>query len=144
MRGNGGNGSGESGGNEGGTTTPTVVLEITKDDFPGNSYANNNNTKTENGYSYTSNQVMNQSGVMQWQKNNGNITISADDFAQYKFIKLELKVTAGTFTVTVGGQTVTGTTSNGVTTYDLTGLTGEFKISVGGATGKVDYLKFYA
>lgn len=132
------------GGESGGTTEPTVVLEITKDDFNSNSYANNNNTKTENGYSYTSNQVMNQSSVMQWQSSKGYITISANNFAKYKFIKLELKVTAGTFTVTVGGQTVTGTTSNGVTTYDLTGLTGEFKISVGGATGKVNYLKFYA
>ena len=45
--------------------------------------------------------------------------------------------------VGVGGKTVTGTTSNGVTTYDLTGYTGEIVISVGGATGKVDYIKFY-
>ena len=117
---------------------PKEVLEITKDDFNSTSYAANNNTKTENGYSYTSYQVMNQSSAMQWQKNSGYITISSN-----VFVKLELKVTAGTYTVTVGGKTVTGTTSNGVTTYDLTGLTGEVKISVGGATGKVDYLKFY-
>ena len=117
---------------------PTVVLEITKDDFNSTSYAANNNTKTEGDYSYTSNQVMNQSSVMQWQKSKGYITIASNDF-----VKLEIKVTAGTFTVTVGGKTVTGTTSNGATTYDLTGLTGEVKISVGDATGKVDYLKFY-
>ena len=117
---------------------PTVVLEITKEDFNTTSYAANNNTKTENGYSYTSYQVMNQSSVMQWQKSKGYITITSDDF-----VKLELKSTAGTYTVTVGGKTVTGTTSNGVTTYDLTGLTGEIKISVGSATGKVDYIKFY-
>ena len=117
---------------------PTVVLEITKDDFNSTSYAANNNTKTENGYSYTSYQVMNQSSAMQWQKSNGYITVDSDEF-----VKLELKVTAGTYTVTVGGSTVTGTTSNGVTTYDLTGLTGEIKIAVGGATGKVDYIKFY-
>jgi hypothetical protein len=54
-----------------------------------------------------------------------------------------MKITGGTFTVTVGGKTVTGTTANGVTTYNLSGLTGEIKISVGGATGKVDYIKFY-
>jgi len=81
---------------------------------------------------------MNQSSVMQWQKSKGYITIASNEF-----VKLELKVTAGTYTVTVGGEIVTGTTSNGVTTYDLTGLSGEIKISVGGETGKVDYLKFY-
>ena len=125
----------------GGTTEPSepkVVLEITKDDFNATSYAANNNTKTEGDYSYTSYQVMNQSSVMQWQKSKGYITIASNEF-----VKLEIKVTAGTYTVTVGGNTVTGTTSNGVTTYDLTGLTGEVKISVGSATGKVDYLKFY-
>ena len=124
---------------EGHATDPTVVLEITKEDFNSTSYAANNNTKTENGYSYTSNQVMNQSGTMQWQKSNGYITIESNTFE-----KLELKSSAGTFTVTVGGKTVTGTTANGVTTYDLTGLTGAIKISVSSsATGKVDYLKFY-
>lgn len=120
------------------STESTVVLEITKDDFNSTSYAANNNEKTENGYSYTSYQVMNQSSAMQWQKNNGYITLTSNDF-----VKLEIKVTAGTYTVTVGGETVTGTTTNGVTTYDLTGLTGEIKISVGSATGKVDYIKFY-
>ena len=124
--------------NAGGTTEPTVVLEITKDDFNSTSYAANNNTKTEGDYSYTSYQVMNQSSAMQWQKSKGYITIASNVFD-----KLELKVSAGTYTVTVGGKTVTGTTSNGVTTYDLSGLTGEVKIAVGGATGKVEYLKFY-
>ena len=123
----------------GGATVPTVVLEITKDDFNTTSYAANNNTKTENSYSYTSNQVMQQSGTMQWQKSKGYITITSNVFT-----KLELKATAGTYTVTVGGKTVTGTTSNGVTTYDLTGLTGVVKISVSSsATGKVEYIKFY-
>ncbi len=135
---------GSDSGNEGGTTEPetptesTVVLEITKDDFNSTSYVANNNTKTENGYSYTSNQVMNQSSTMQWQKSTGYITIASNSF-----VKLEMKSTAGTYTVTVGGKTVTGTITNGVTTYDLTGLTGEIKISVGSATGKVDYIKFY-
>ena len=118
-------------------TEPSVVLEITKDDFTTKSYADNNKTHTKNGYSYTSNQVYQNSG-MQWQKSAGYITITYNDF-----VKLELKSTAGTFTVTVGGKTVTGTTANGVTTYDLTGLTGEIKISVGSVLGKVDYLKFY-
>ena len=117
---------------------PTLALEITKADFNSTSYAANNNTKNENGYSYTSYQVMTQSGTMQWQKSKGYITITADEF-----VMLEIKVSAGTFTVTVGGQTVSGTTENGVTTYDLTGLTGEIKISVGSATGKVDYINFY-
>ncbi len=133
------NGTCERCGSEiGGSSEPTVVLEITKDDFNSTSYDANNNTKTEGDYSYTSYQVMNQSSVMQWQKSKGYITITSNEF-----VKLELKVTAGTYTVTVGGETVTGTTSNGVTTYDLTGLTGKIKISVGSATGKVDYLKFY-
>ncbi len=119
-------------------TEPSVVLEITPSDFNGTSYAANNNTKAENGYSYTSNQVMLQSNIMQWQKSNGYITISSNEF-----VKLELKSTAGTFTVTVGGKTVTGTTTNGVTTYDLTGLTGQIKISVGSVLGKTEYIKFY-
>ena len=117
---------------------PTVVLEITKDDFNGTSYAANNNEKTEGDYSYTSYQVMKQSDTMQWQKSKGYITITSNEF-----VKLELKVTAGTYTVTVGGTTVTGTTSNGVTTYDLSGFTGEIKISVGSALGNTEYLKFY-
>ena len=75
---------------------------------------------------------------MQWQKNTGYIKIASN-----VFVKLELKVTAGTYTVTVGGKTVTDTTANGVTTYDLSGLAGEVKISCGSTTGKVDYLKFY-
>ena len=124
--------------NQSGVTTPTVVLEITKEDFNSTSYAANNTTKTENGYSYTSYQVMNQSSVMQWQKSKGYITISSN-----VFVKLEIKVSAGSFTVTVGGKAVSGITSNGVTTYDLTGLSGEIKISVGSATGKVDYINFY-
>jgi hypothetical protein len=123
---------------EGETTEPTVVLEITKDDFNSTSYAANNNTKTENGYSYTSYQVMNQSSTMQWQSKKGYITLSSDSF-----VKLEIKVTAGTYTVTVDGKTVTGTNTNGVTTYDLSGLTGQVKIAVGSATGKTEYIKFY-
>ena len=75
---------------------------------------------------------------MQWQKSKGYITIDNS------FVTLEIKVTGGTFTVTVGGKTVSGTTANGVTTYDLTGLTGQIKISVGGATGYVEYIKFYS
>ena len=119
-------------------TEPSVVLEITKDDFNSTSYAANNNTKTEGDYSYTSYQVMLQSSAMQWQKNAGYITIASNEF-----VKLELKATAGTYTVTVGGETITGTTTDDVTTYDLSGLSGEIKISVSSATGKVDYLKFY-
>ena len=118
---------------------PTVVLELTKADFNTTSYAANNNTKTKNGYSYTSYQVMQQNSTMQWQKSKGYITIASNEF-----VKLEIKSTAGTFTVSVGGKTITATTANGVNTYDLSGLSGEVKISVGSATGNVDYIKFYA
>ena len=121
------------------STLPTVVLELTKADFNTTSYDANNNTKTKNGYSYTSNQVMQQNSTMQWQKSKGYITIASN-----KFVKLEIKSTAGTFTVSVGGKTITATAVNGVNTYDLSGLSGEVKISVGSATGKVDYIKFYA
>lgn len=122
------------------STVPKVVLEITKDDFNKTSYAANDNTKTENGYSYTSSNVMlnSNSTQIQWKKSAGYITIASAGFT-----KFELKSTQGTFTVTVGGKTVTGTTSNGVTTYDLTNNTGEIKISVGSKTGYVDYIKFY-
>ena len=82
---------------------------------------------------------MNQNNTTQWQKNKGYITIASNVFS-----KLELKATQGVFVVTVGGKTVTGTTSNGVTTYNLSGLTGEIKISVNNtATGNTEYLKFY-
>ena len=114
------------------------TLEITKDDFNSTSYAANNNTKTEGDYSYTSEQVMKNKNAMQWQSGAGYITISSNEF-----VKLELEATEGAFTVTVGGKTVTGTENNGVITYDLTGLTGEIKISVGSETGYVDYIRFY-
>ena len=120
------------------SSVPVVILEITKADFNSTSYAANNNTKTENGYSYTSYQVMNQNSTMQWQKNKGYITTDISGVTA-----IEIKITSGTFTVTVGGQKVTGTVVNGVTTYDLTGLSGTIKISVGNATGKVDSIKFY-
>ena len=117
-------------------------LEITANDFTSVSYADNNKTHTKGDYSYTTNQVYkNTDGVTQWQKNKGYITIANNGFT-----KLEISVVSGsgTFTVTVGDTTVTGTTENGVTTYNLSGLTGELKISIGGdATGKTDFVKFY-
>ena len=117
---------------------PVAVLTLTKSDFTTTSYANNNKTHTKNGYSYTSNQVMQQSGTMQWQKSKGYIT-----FVNPGYKKLELVSTAGTFTVTVGGKTVSGKTVSGVTTYDFTGLTGVVKITVGSATGKVTSITLY-
>ena len=125
------------GGNEGGESSTDPVLTITAANFNSTSYTANNNEKTENGYSYTTYQVMKQSSEMQWQKGAGSLTIENDDFT-----KLEIKVTSGTFTVTVGGVTVAPEDDG---TYDLTGKTGEIKISVGSdTTGKTEYLKFYA
>ena len=118
---------------------PVVVLTLTKDDFTSVSYADNNKSHTVDGYTFTSYQVMNQQGYMQWQKSKGYITFdNATDIA-----KLVLDVNSGTFTVTVGGKTVTGTTVNGKTTYDLSGLTGTIKISVGSATGKINSIVLY-
>lgn len=118
------------------------ALEITANDFTSVSYADNNKTHTKGDYSYTTNQVYkNTDGVTQWQKNKGYITIANNGFT-----KLEISVVSGsgTFTVTVGDTTVTGTTADGVTTYDLTGLTGEVKISIGSdATGKTNFVRFY-
>ena len=121
--------------------TPSLepVLTITPDDFNGTSYAANNNTKKKNGYSYTSYQVMKQSGVMQWQKSAGYITFESISGMK----KLEIASSAGTFTVTVGGKTVTGSTANGVTTYNLEGLSGQVKISVGSVLGKTSSITFY-
>ena len=116
---------------------PVAVLTLTASDFTNKSYADNNKTHTKNGYSYTSYQVMKQS-YMQWQKSKGYIT-----FVNPGFKKLELVSTAGTFTVTVGGKTVKGTSASGITTYDFTGLTGEVKITVGSATGQVTSITLY-
>ena len=76
---------------------------------------------------------------MQWKKGSGYITIASNDF-----VKLEVEVVSGSFTVTVGGKIVTGTETNGIATYDLSGLTGEVKITTGSsAVGHTKSLKFY-
>ena len=119
----------------------TVAFEIKPSHFNTTSYTANNNSKKENGYAFTSNQIMLQSNVMQWKKNEGYITVEGDD--ANGIVKIEIAVSAGSYTVTVGGSTVSGVEQDGVWVYDFAGKTGDIKISVGGATGKTTSVKFY-
>lgn len=129
-------GGGESGGDEpgGGESggAKTYTLTIGADSFNTTSYAANNNEKTSTATApdgstmdvkWTSNQVMLQSGIMQWQKNAGYIYNSTD---LGSITKIEITSTAGTFTTYKG--------ENQKPTSDGSG--GYFQIKVGGATGK--------
>lgn len=126
-------------------TGKIVAFEINSTQFDSTSYANNNTTKTVNGYSYTSYQVYKKNSSsenqMQWQKNKSYITV--DETNAKGIVKIEISIVAGTYTVTVGDTTVAGTTVDGVTTYDLTGLSGEIKIAESSETGYTNYIKFY-
>lgn len=88
----------------------TYTLTISPSDFNGTSYAANNNTKTskakatdgsEISVSWTSNQVMLQSNVMQWQKSKGCI-YNTTDLGTIKSI--QVNTTGGSFTQYVGAS----------------------------------------
>ena len=82
---------------------------------------------------------MNQSGVMQWKKGEGYITIESNGFTE-----LRIKATQGTFTVTVGGTIVNGQQEGDEIVFNLTGKSGQIKIAVSNTiVGYVEYLKFY-
>ena len=118
-------------------TAKTYTFTITKADFNTASYDANNNEKTSTATAtdgsgatmqvkWISNQVMQQSSTMQWQKSKGYIYNSTD---LGTITNITIDSTAGTFT-TYKGSSQQPTTTNGSGGY--------FKISVGGATGKVN------
>ena len=108
--------------NEPSTDPVTYTLVITPSDFNSSSYAANNGEHTSTASStsgetmsvtWKSNQVMLQASEMQWQKNNAYLE-SVTNLGSISSI--EIVSSAGTFTKTQEN--------------------GEFKISVGNATGK--------
>lgn len=112
------------------------TLTINTTDFNGTSYAANNNEKTTNAIAsdestlpvkWTSYQVMLQSGVMQWQKNNAYIYNSTD---LGKIKSVTVTSSEGTFTTYYG---TSAQPSSSTTPGDSDGF---FKIKVGSATGK--------
>ena len=129
--GGGESGGGESGGDESGGAK-IYTLTIGTESFNTTSYAANNNEKTSKATAsdgstmdvkWTSNQVMLQSGSMQWQKNTGYIYNSTD---LGSITNIKITSSAGTFTTYKG--------ENQEPTSDGSG--GYFQIKVGGATGK--------
>ena len=115
----------------------TYTFTITKEDFNTKSYDANNNEKTSTATAsdgttievkWTSNQVMQQSSTMQWQKNKGYIFNSTD---LGTINSVEIDDTAGTFTTYINSSKQPTTNGTG----------GYFQIKVGGATGKVDSIK---
>lgn len=115
----------------------TYKLTITTSDFNTTSYAANNNEKTSKAVNtsdasdkidikWTSNQVMQSSSVMQWQKNAGYIFNSTD---MGTIESVTVTSTDGTFTTYYGTSEEPSSGAAG------TGK-GYFKTSVGNATGK--------
>ncbi|MBR5443914.1 MAG: InlB B-repeat-containing protein [Paludibacteraceae bacterium] len=123
----------------GGGEEKDFSFNITTADFNTTSYAANNNEKTSTAEAsdgstmevkWTSNQVMLQSGVMQWQKNTGYI-FNSTDLGTIKSV--EITKTNGTFTTYYGTseQPSSGTTVGN----------GYFQIKIGNATGKSSNIK---
>ena len=121
----------------GGDTSKQYSFDITPSNFNSTSYAANNNEKTTKAKAtdgsnatldvkWTSDQVMLQSGNMQWQKNTGYIYNSTD---LGTINSVTVTKSAGTFTTYYGTseRPSSGNAGNGK---------GYFKTSVGGDTGK--------
>lgn len=120
-----------------------MVLEATVDSLglTSTSYASNNGEHIVGNYTVTTNQIMLQGGVMQWQKNKGSLTVEGT------FDKIVVNYTSdGLFTLKVNGVEVEADTSvAGVLTFDLgTSQTGTFVIEVGNETGKTTSIQFFA
>lgn len=117
-----------------GAAAKQYTLTITKDNFNTGSYSANNNEKTtsavaEDGSSmdvtWYSNQVMQQSSTMQWQKNTGYIYNKTD---LGEIVSVKVTSTAGSFT------TYYGTAQNPTSGTTVSG--GYFTTKVGNETGK--------
>lgn len=124
------------------SSVATYTLTITKEDFPGGSYAANNGEHTKDGVTYYTNQMMNQNSVVQWQKNTAYI-YNTSSLGKIESITLE-GASGGPFTVYAGttanptGTTITGSNN----TYDFSaGEYSFFTIKCGGSTGKCNSIK---
>ena len=104
-------------------TDETLTIETS--DFNTTSYAANNGSHTTGSISWVSNQIMQQSSVMQWQKNTAYI-YNTTDLGTIKSVVINS--TAGSFT------TYYGTSENPDSNTTVGG--GFFKVVVGNATGK--------
>ena len=125
----------------GGSSAKTYSFTIIADNFPGNSYANNNNEKTSTATAtdgsgdtmevkWTSYQVMKQSNAIQFQKNVGYIYNSTD---LGTIDNITITSTAGTYTKYIGSSAQPSTTN---------GTGGYFKIKeTGNVTGKVSQIQ---
>lgn len=116
------------------TNAKEYTLTITEDSFNSKSYGANNNDKTTRAVAkdgtttdvtWYSNQIMLQSGVMQWQKATGYLYNKTD---LGEIISVTVNSSAGTFTTYYGSSQnpTSGTTVGG----------GYFNVKVGSATGK--------
>ena len=112
----------------------TYTFEITTSDFNSSSYTANNGEHTSTATAddgstmevkWTSNQVMYQNSVMQWQKNSGYI-YNTTNLGTIDSVSLENN-TGGTFTTNIGNAPQPTSAGEG----------GFFKVSVGSATGKI-------
>ena len=118
----------------GGAGPKTYTLTISTSDFSTTSYANNNKERTTKAIAtdgstldvtWKSNQIMQFSNIMQWQKKYGAL-FNITDLG--KITDIQITSTSGTFTKIIGN------TSN--PTENKEG--GYFKISVGNAIGKTE------
>ena len=112
------------------------TLTITSSNFNTTSYAANNNVKTtkavasdgsEFDVQWESYQVMLQSGVIQWKKNEGYI-YNKTNLGEIKSVTITS--TAGTFTKTIGSSEKPSTNDTG----------GFFMIKIGNGTGKASQI----
>ena len=121
-----------------------MVLEATADSLKlnGDSYADNNKDHTVENYIVTTNQIMLRDNVMQWQKNNGSLTVEGT----FDKVVVNYSSENGLFTLKVNGVEVEADKSvSGVLTFDLgTSQTGTFVIKVGSEMGKTTSIQFFA
>lgn len=118
----------------GGAGPKTYTLTISTSDFSTTSYANNNKERTTKAIAtdgstldvtWKSNQIMQFSNIMQWQKKNGAL-FNITDLG--KITDIQITSTSGTFTKIIGNSSNPTENKEG----------GYFKISVGNAIGKTE------
>ena len=113
-----------------------LAFELDKNNVNGSGYAANDGTHTENGYVYTTADIMLGSDAIQWRKETGTLTVTGT------FTSIWIESTAGTYTISVDDQEDKTITGNGVVEFGQA-VTGTFTIKVGDATGYATLIKFY-